>query len=124
VTSGITILGPGGAQPNVRLTATDNNAGTINSLTMDGTGINAGSGTLRIVSGGILNLTGANSINATSVVIGARNVTQLKDNLAAADLRLSAEQIARLDAASAVRPAYPYWHQRRTFTQRNPPPVA
>ena len=62
--------------------------------------------------------------SVSSVVIGARNVTQLKDNLAAADLRLSAEQIARLDSASAVRPAYPYWHQRRTFTQRNPPPVA
>jgi hypothetical protein len=45
------------------------------------------------------------------------------DNLAAAEVRLSAEQIARLDAASAVRPAYPYWHQRRTFLKRNPPPV-
>jgi aryl-alcohol dehydrogenase-like predicted oxidoreductase len=62
--------------------------------------------------------------SVSSVVIGARNVTQLKDNLAATDLTLSADQITRLDAASAVRPAYPYWHQRRTFTQRNPPPVA
>ncbi len=59
----------------------------------------------------------------SSIVIGARNVTQLKDNLAATDLKLSADQITRLDAASAVRPAYPYWHQRRTFTPRNPPPV-
>jgi aryl-alcohol dehydrogenase-like predicted oxidoreductase len=59
----------------------------------------------------------------SSVVIGARNVTQLKDNLAATDLKLSADQIARLDAASAVRPAYPYWHQRRTSLARNPPPV-
>jgi aryl-alcohol dehydrogenase-like predicted oxidoreductase len=59
----------------------------------------------------------------SSIVIGARNVTQLKDNLAATDLKLSADQITRLDAASAVRPAYPYWHQRRTFTARNPPPV-
>jgi len=59
----------------------------------------------------------------SSVVIGARNVTQLKDNLAAADLKLDADQIARLDAASAVRPAYPYWHQRRTSLARNPPPV-
>ena len=50
----------------------------------------------------------------SSIVIGARNVTQLKDNLAATDLKLSADQITRLDAASAVRPAYPYWHQRRT----------
>ena len=60
----------------------------------------------------------------SSIVIGARNVTQLKDNLAATDLKLTADQITRLDAASAVRPAYPYWHQRRTSTARNPPPVA
>jgi aryl-alcohol dehydrogenase-like predicted oxidoreductase len=59
----------------------------------------------------------------SSVVIGARNVAQLQDNLAATEVRLGAEQIARLDAASAVRPAYPYWHKRRTFLARNPPPV-
>ena len=59
----------------------------------------------------------------STIVIGARNVAQLRDNLAAAELQLSAVQIARLDAASAVRPAYPYWHQRRTFLARNPPPV-
>ena len=51
----------------------------------------------------------------SSIVIGARNVTQLQDNLAASDLKLSSDQIASLDEASAVRPAYPYWHQRRTF---------
>ena len=56
-------------------------------------------------------------------MIGARNVTQLKDNLAASDLKLSADQIAGLDAASAVRRIYPYWHQRRTSLARNPPPV-
>lgn len=59
----------------------------------------------------------------SSIVIGARNVGQLQDNLAAAQVRLTAEQIARLDEASAVRPAYPYWHQRRTSLARNPPPV-
>jgi aryl-alcohol dehydrogenase-like predicted oxidoreductase len=59
----------------------------------------------------------------SSVVIGARNVAQLQDNLAATEVKLSAEHIARLDEASAVRPAYPYWHQRRTFLARNPPPV-
>jgi len=59
----------------------------------------------------------------SSIVIGARNVGQLQDNLAAAQVRLTGEQIARLDEASAVRPAYPYWHQRRTFLARNPPPV-
>lgn len=59
----------------------------------------------------------------SSIVIGARNVAQLQDNLAACDLELTAEQVAALDKASAVRPAYPYWHQRRTFLARNPPPV-
>jgi aryl-alcohol dehydrogenase-like predicted oxidoreductase len=59
----------------------------------------------------------------SSIVIGARNAEQLKDNLASAELKLTAEQIARLDQASATAPIYPYWHQRRTFTKRNPPPV-
>jgi hypothetical protein len=31
-------------------------------------------------------------------------------------------QVAKLDAASAQSPAYPYWHQRG-FAERNPPPV-
>ena len=59
----------------------------------------------------------------SSIVIGARNAAQLRDNLAASQLALTSEQIASLDKASAVRPAYPYWHQRRTFLARNPPPV-
>jgi aryl-alcohol dehydrogenase-like predicted oxidoreductase len=60
----------------------------------------------------------------SSIVIGARNETQLRDNLAAAELKLSPEQIVTLDKASAVPPPYPYWHQRRTMMTRNPPPVA
>jgi len=60
----------------------------------------------------------------SSIIIGARNETQLRDNLAACTLKLTAEQTAALDAASAVPPAYPYWHQRRTMMTRNPPPVA
>ncbi|MDQ7990282.1 MAG: aldo/keto reductase [Candidatus Dactylopiibacterium sp.] len=59
----------------------------------------------------------------TTLVVGARNAAQLRDNLAAAELKLSAEQIGRLDAASALRPAYPYWHQRSSFAERNPPAV-
>ena len=35
---------------------------------------------------------------------------------------LDAAQVARLDEASAVTPAYPYWHQKG-FAERNPPPV-
>lgn len=45
----------------------------------------------------------------TSVILGARTVEQLRDNLAAADVRLTDEQRSRLDAASAPRvPDYPY----------------
>jgi aryl-alcohol dehydrogenase-like predicted oxidoreductase len=58
----------------------------------------------------------------SSVIIGARNEEQLRQNLGAVGWRLSAEQIATLDAASAVPLPYPYWHQRG-FTERNPPPV-
>jgi aryl-alcohol dehydrogenase-like predicted oxidoreductase len=58
-----------------------------------------------------------------SVIFGARNEKQLSDTLGSADWALTAEQIARLDAASATTPVYPYWHQRATFTERNPPPV-
>ncbi|HEY7618021.1 MAG TPA: aldo/keto reductase, partial [Terriglobales bacterium] len=57
-----------------------------------------------------------------SVIIGARNEEQLRQNLGAVGWNLSSEQIARLDAASEVIPAYPYWHQRQ-FVVRNPPPV-
>lgn len=57
-----------------------------------------------------------------SLIMGARNEEQLKQNLAAADWNLTTEQIARLDAASEVPPVYPYWHQRQ-FTERNPLPV-
>jgi aryl-alcohol dehydrogenase-like predicted oxidoreductase len=57
-----------------------------------------------------------------SVVIGARNEHQLVDNLGASDLRLTAEQLALLDAASAAPLPYPYSHQRRTLADRNPSP--
>ncbi|MBI1773865.1 MAG: aldo/keto reductase [Proteobacteria bacterium] len=58
-----------------------------------------------------------------SVVVGARNGSQLRENLGAVDFKLSAEQIKRLDEASARPLAYPYWHQRRTSMDRNPPPT-
>src|SRR3954452_11049128 len=45
----------------------------------------------------------------TSVILGARTLEQLQDNLGAAGLHLSAEETARLDAASDPAPAdYPY----------------
>ena len=57
-----------------------------------------------------------------TVIIGARNEEQLRQNLQATGWNLTAEHVAKLDAASAVTPAYPYWHQRG-FAERNPPPV-
>jgi aryl-alcohol dehydrogenase-like predicted oxidoreductase len=57
-----------------------------------------------------------------SVIIGARNEEQLRENLGAAGWNLTPEQVAKLDAASEVVPPYPYSHQRG-FAERNPPPV-
>jgi aryl-alcohol dehydrogenase-like predicted oxidoreductase len=58
----------------------------------------------------------------STVVIGARNEEQLRQNLGAVGWNLTPEQVAKLDAASDMTPAYPYWHQRG-FAERNPPPV-
>lgn len=58
----------------------------------------------------------------STVLIGARNEEQLRQNLGAVGWNLTPEQMAKLDAASAVRPAYPYWHQEG-FTERNPKAV-
>ncbi len=58
----------------------------------------------------------------SSVIIGARNEQQLKDNLGAVGWNLTAEQIKKLDSASATAKPYPYWHQSG-FSERNPPPV-
>ena len=55
----------------------------------------------------------------SSIIIGARNETQLADNLAAANWSLTDEEIARLDAASALPPRYPYSHHRLAVV-RNP----
>ena len=54
----------------------------------------------------------------TSLVIGARTAGQLADNLAAADLVLTAEERARLDKVSAPPLIYPYWHQAKTARDR------
>ena len=57
-----------------------------------------------------------------NVIVGARNEEQLRQNLGAVGWNLAPEQVARLDAASALTPAYPYWHQAG-FAERNKPPV-
>src|SRR6266478_2762221 len=58
----------------------------------------------------------------STLIVGARNEEQLKQNLGAIGWELTKEQIAKLDAASEVPLAYPYWHQRQ-FEERNPRPV-
>ncbi|MEO8144515.1 MAG: aldo/keto reductase [Betaproteobacteria bacterium] len=61
--------------------------------------------------------------SVATLIIGARNEEQLRQNIGATGWQLTAAQIAKLDAASAVPLTYPYWHQRGTFSDRNPPPV-
>lgn len=57
-----------------------------------------------------------------TVIIGARDERQLRDNLGAVGWSLTAEQVAKLDQASAVPRIYPYWHQAG-FSERNPFPT-
>lgn len=59
--------------------------------------------------------------SVSTVIIGARNEAQLRDNLGAVGWALTAEQIGRLDRASDIPKPYPYWHQ--AGFDRNPPPV-
>jgi aryl-alcohol dehydrogenase-like predicted oxidoreductase len=58
----------------------------------------------------------------STVLVGARNEEQLRQNLGAIGWSLAPEQLASLDAASRTSAAYPYWHQAG-FAERNPPPV-
>ncbi|WP_437666038.1 aldo/keto reductase [Sorangium sp. So ce1182] len=61
--------------------------------------------------------------SVANVIIGARNEEQLRQNLGAVGWSLTPEQVAKLDAASKTRLAYPYFHQTG-FHERNPFPVA
>jgi diketogulonate reductase-like aldo/keto reductase len=47
----------------------------------------------------------------TSLIVGARTEAQLADNLAAADVTLTAADREKIDVASAPPLLYPYWHQ-------------
>jgi aryl-alcohol dehydrogenase-like predicted oxidoreductase len=58
----------------------------------------------------------------STIIIGARNEEQLRQNLSATGWNLTADQVARLDKASEVTKIYPYWHQVQ-FANRNPLPV-
>jgi aryl-alcohol dehydrogenase-like predicted oxidoreductase len=57
----------------------------------------------------------------SSIIFGARDEAQLKQNLEAVNWSLTADQVSALDAASDVETIYPYWHQRQNLTL-NPPP--
>ncbi len=61
--------------------------------------------------------------SVATLIVGARNEEQLRQNLGAVGWKLTPAQIAKLDAASTVPLTYPYWHQRSTFSDRNPPAV-
>jgi aryl-alcohol dehydrogenase-like predicted oxidoreductase len=61
----------------------------------------------------------------TSVIIGAKRIEQLQDNLAAVDLKLSEEESKRLHEVSALPPEYPGWMlavQTAGRLQPMPPP--
>ena len=57
----------------------------------------------------------------TSLIVGARTEEQLADNLAAAELALTAEDITTLDDVSGEPLRYPYWHQAKTARDRLSP---
>ncbi|MBB5318595.1 aldo/keto reductase [Tunturibacter empetritectus] len=58
----------------------------------------------------------------STLIVGARNEEQLKQNLGAIGWELTKEQVAKLDKASELPKTYPYWHQVQ-FHERNPFPV-
>ncbi|PAQ05937.1 aldo/keto reductase [Mesorhizobium temperatum] len=60
-----------------------------------------------------------------SVIVGARNEEQLRQNLGAVGWSLTSDQIKKLDAASAVTAPYPYFPYRRQegFARLSPPAV-
>ena len=60
--------------------------------------------------------------HVTSVIIGAKSALQLDDNLAAVDLRLTAEELAELDRLSALPAEYPGWMIERQGADRLPKP--
>jgi aryl-alcohol dehydrogenase-like predicted oxidoreductase len=58
----------------------------------------------------------------TTVIIGAKRLDQLDDNIAAAELELTADEMARLDEVSALQPEYPGWMFSRQGAHRVPRP--
>jgi len=61
-----------------------------------------------------------NKPGVDTVIVGARDEAQLRDNLAAAAFKLSAEEMMTLDEVSALPEPYPMWHQHKFGIERNP----
>ena len=60
--------------------------------------------------------------HVTSIIVGAKNVEQLDDNIAATTLSLSADDMTALDEVSALPPEYPGWMEARQGADRRPKP--
>ena len=58
--------------------------------------------------------------SVSSVIIGARNATQLKDNLASVDLKLDADDLKQIDEVSKLAPEYPGWMFNTQGSDRRP----
>jgi aryl-alcohol dehydrogenase-like predicted oxidoreductase len=56
----------------------------------------------------------------TSIIIGAKTLEQLRDNLGATDVRLDPEHVAKIDAVSALPSEYPGWMVTRQHGDRKP----
>jgi aryl-alcohol dehydrogenase-like predicted oxidoreductase len=56
--------------------------------------------------------------HVTTILLGASKMSQLEDNLGAADLRLTPEEVAQLDELTAPSPLYPNWFQAATIDGR------
>jgi len=56
----------------------------------------------------------------TTVIIGAKNEAQLKDNLSAVEVKLDADDLAKIDAVSKPKAIYPGWMLRGTQSDRRP----
>jgi aryl-alcohol dehydrogenase-like predicted oxidoreductase len=61
-----------------------------------------------------------NKPGVDTVIIGARDEAQLRDNLGAATWRLTAHEMLALDEVSALPEPYPMWHQHKFGIERNP----
>jgi len=62
--------------------------------------------------------------NVGPLVIGARTESQLRENLAAASIALTAEQHDRIEAVARPAPIYPYWHRAMNAMERATPTEA